>query len=446
MTADPVDVCTTSPRVLVRGQLLHFLDDPGANDACPGCAYFEDGGLLIESGRVKDCGPWEALSASLTPATRLFDYRGKLILPGLVDTHLHYPQAGIMAAFGRRLLDWLNDYTYPAERAFADPDLATPCAEHVVRQLLANGTTTASVFATVHAHSADAFFEVARRHRLRMLCGKVLMDRHCPEALQESVSDAERNTRDLIERWHGLDRLRYSLTPRFAPASSPALLELTGALFNAWPTLHLQSHLAETREELAWVRQLFPDRAGYLDVYDHYGLLAERSLFAHCIHLTPDEWQRMAETGAAAAFCPSSNLFLGSGFFDLGSARATGLQVGLATDIGAGTSFGLIQTLSDAYKVSQFTDTPLTPLRAWYLATLGGARALALDDFIGNFLPGKEADFVVLDLAAHDTLAWRCERAATLAERLFALMMLGDERCVVATHVLGEAAFVRAHG
>jgi len=432
---------------LVRGQLLHFLADPGMGDDPAAWQFFDDGGLWIRDGRIQAAGPWAALTAALPPgvgeSATVHDYRGHLVLPGFVDCHLHYPQAGVIASYGRQLLDWLNDYVFPAEARFADASEAERSAAFVVDRLLAHGTTTASVFATVHPHSVDAFFAAAEARGLRMLCGKVLMDRNCPPDLRDTAAGGMADSLRLIERWHGRGRLRYSLTPRFAPTSSPEQLRLCGELLASQPGLHLQTHLAENPCELDWVRQLFPTRGSYLDVYQHYGLAGPRSLHAHCIHLDAAERRSLAAGGAAAAFCPGSNLFLGSGFFNLDASREAGLRVGLATDIGAGTGFSLLRSLAQAYEVGQALGAPLPALRGFYLATLGGARALYLDDCIGSFQPGREADFIALDWAATPELAWRMERCQTLAERLFALMMLGDERCVVATHVMGEVAFVR---
>lgn len=432
---------------LVRGQLLHFLADPGMGDDPAAWQFFDDGGLWIRDGRIQAAGPWAAITAALPPGVReaatFHDYRGHLVLPGFVDCHLHYPQAGVIASYGRQLLDWLNDYVFPAEARFADASEAERSAAFVVDRLLAHGTTTASVFATVHPHSVDAFFAAAEARGLRMLCGKVLMDRNCPPDLRDTAAGGMADSLRLIERWHGRGRLRYSLTPRFAPTSSPEQLRLCGELLASQPGLHLQTHLAENPCELDWVRQLFPTRGSYLDVYQHYGLAGPRSLHAHCIHLDAAERRSLAAGGAAAAFCPGSNLFLGSGFFNLDASREAGLRVGLATDIGAGTGFSLLRALAQAYEVGQALGAPLPALRGFYLATLGGARALYLDDCIGSFQPGREADFIALDWAATPELAWRMERCQTLAERLFALMMLGDERCVVATHVMGEVAFVR---
>ena len=430
---------------LVRGQVLHFLKDPGEHDAADSYQFFPDGALWIADGHIADIGPWVELQARIAPEllarAEIFDYRSKLILPGLIDTHCHYPQAGIIASFGRQLLDWLNDYTFPAEAAFGDPAVAAATAEYFVQRMLAHGTTTASVFSTVHPQSVDAFMATAAKRNLRMLTGKVMMDRNAPATLVDTVADAERDCLALIERWHGKGRLRYSITPRFAPTSTPEQLALAGELYKSRPDLHVQSHLAENPAEIAWVGQLFPNCRDYLDVYRHYGLLGPRTIYGHCIHLAPVEIGEMASTGSAAAFCPTSNLFLGSGFFNHAAASEAGIRVGLATDVGGGTSFSLIRTLGEAYKVSQVHRRPLPPLRAWFLATLGGAQALYLDEFIGNFARGKEADFVVLDPRATPELDFRLKGGESLAERLFAMLILGDERCVAATHVMGKAAF-----
>lgn len=432
---------------LILGQVLHFLSDPGEHDAADSYQYFPDGALWIEDGHIADVGPRAELVARITPAAlagaETCDYSGKLILPGLIDTHCHYPQSGIIASFGRQLIDWLNDYAFPAETSFGDPEVAQATAEYFIERMLAHGTTTASVFSTVHAGSVDALMSSADARHLRLLSGKVMMDRNAPADLMDTVADAERDCLALIERWHGKGRLRYSITPRFAPTSSPEQLALAGELYRSKPDLHVQSHLAENLNEIAWVGTLFPDRRDYLDVYAHYGLLGPRTIYGHCIHLAPIEIEEMAKSGTAAAFCPSSNLFLGSGFFDHAAASEAGIRVGLATDVGGGTSFSLIRTLGEAYKVSQLYHRPLSPLRAWFLATLGSAQALYLDEFIGNFLPGKEADFVVLDPRATPELDFRLADRDELAERLFAIKILGDERCVTATHVMGELAYRR---
>jgi len=426
----------------VRGEILHFVADP-AHDA-RALEHFADGLLIVRDGRVAECGPADALLPGLPADAAVTDYRGKLILPGFVDTHVHYPQTDIIASHGEQLLEWLETYTFPAERRFADPTHAAEVAGFFCDELLKNGTTTAAAFATVHATSVDALFAAALERRMRLITGKVLMDRNCPDFLRDSAESGYADSKALIERWHGRDRLLYAVTPRFAPTSTPAQMTLAGRLFAEHPGVFLQSHVAENRAEVAWAAALYPEAPSYLGIYDHFGQLGMRAVFAHCIWLDDADRRRMAATGAAMSFCPTSNLFLGSGLFDLQRARALGVRVGLGTDVGAGTSFSMLQTLNEAYKVLQLGGQSLSAASAFHLATLGGAHSLYLGDRIGNFAPGKEADFVVLDPQATPLLARRSAACATLEERLFVLMMLGDDRAVAATHVLGEPAWQRS--
>ena len=426
----------------LRGEIVHFLADP-ADCGAAALAHFADGLLIIRDGRVADCGPAEQLLGQLPADCTVDDQRGHLIMPGFVDTHVHYAQTDIIASDGEQLLAWLEKYTFPAERRFADPAHAAEVAAFFCDQLLRNGTTTAMSFATVHAQSVDALFAAAQARRMRMIAGKVLMDRNCPDFLRDDAHSAETDSRALIARWHGRDRLAYAVTPRFAPTSSSAQMALAGRLYAEHPGVYLQSHVAENRAEVAWVAELYPQARSYLDVYDHYGQLGPRSIYAHCIWLDDSDRARMAATGAAMSFCPTSNLFLGSGLFDLERPHALGVRGARATDVGAGTSFSMLTTLNEAYKVLQLQGQKLSAARAFYLATLGGARSLYLDEHIGSFAPGREADLIIIDPAATALLARRSAAAQTLAERLFALMMLGDERCIAETRILGETAFRR---
>ena len=421
-----------------RASILHFLFDPGSGDDARATEYFDDGLLVVDGGRVLAVGHATDLLPTLPPGTQATDCRPGLIVPGFVDTHIHYPQTDVIASCGAQLLDWLERYTFPAERRFSEAAHARAVSEFFLDELLRNGTTTALVFATVHRQSVDAFFEAAEARGMRMIAGKVLMDRHCPDDLRDTPEQGQRESAELIERWHGRARLGYAITPRFAITSSEEQLRLAGELARAHPSVHVHTHVAENRDEVQWARDLFPWSRSYLDVYDRFGLLRDRSVFAHCIHLDAGDRKRMGESGAAAAFCPTSNLFLGSGLFDLDQADRAGMRVGLATDVGGGTSFSMLRTIADAYKVTQMRGRTLGATRAFYLATLGGAKALGLEREIGNFVPGKEADFVVLDFAATPLLARRTALACTLAERLFALMTLGDDRCVRQTYILGE--------
>ncbi len=426
-----------------RGNILHCLRDPGEGGARDAAEHFEDGLLLVADGRVVALGPAAELLPGLPASAELIDHRGRLLVPGFIDTHIHYPQLDVIASYGEQLLEWLEQYTFPQEMRFADEQHAAAVAELFLDELLRNGTTTALVFATVHPQSVDAFFEAARARRLRMLCGKVLMDRNCPAALRDTAASGAADSRALIERWHGVDRLLYAITPRFAPTSTAAQLAAAGRLAAEYPGVYLQTHLAENRAECDWVAELFPDSRSYLDVYYRHGLLRERAVFAHCLHLDDADRRCMAGQGAAMAFCPTSNLFLGSGLFDLAAARDAGLRVGLGSDVGGGDSFSPLRTASEAYKVCQLRGRKLPALRALYLATLGGAEALYLDDRLGNFAIGKEADFVVLDPAATPLLARRTGLTADIEELLFALLMLGDDRAVLETRVLGELAHRR---
>ena len=442
--APPTLPAGTSDVRAFRSELAHFVDDPASHGA-GALVHHPDGLLLVRQGHVLAAGPSAALATQLPIDVDVIDYRGKLLLPGFVDTHVHYAQTDIIASHGERLLAWLERYTFPAEARFADVDHAAEVAGFFCDELLRNGTTTAMAFATIHPTSVDPLFAAARQRGMRLIAGKVLMDRHCPPNLCDDTEQAHRDTLTLIERWHGCDRLAYAITPRFAPTSSRRQMQLAGELFAARPDLYLQSHVAENRDEVAWVARLYPEARSYLDVYDRFRQLGPHAVFAHCLWLDDRDRMRMADTGAAMSFCPTSNLFLGSGLFDYASARQAGVRVGIGTDVGGGTSFSMLRTLSEAYKVLQLGGQDLPPEQAFYLATLGGARSLYLDDRIGNLTPGKEADFVVIDPAATPLIARRMASAQTLAERLFILLTLGDDRCIAATHLLGVCVWSRDH-
>jgi guanine deaminase len=432
----------SNTRKAYRAAILHSLADPAVVGVEQSYQYFEDGILLIENGKVAEVGAASDLLPKLA-GVEVEHYRDALITPGFIDTHIHYPQTGMIASYGEQLLDWLNTYTFPTERQFEDKAHASDVAAIFLKELLRNGTTTALVFGTVHPQSVDAFFEQADRLNLRMIAGKVLMDRNAPDYLTDTAESGYAESKALIERWHGKGRLHYAVTPRFAPTSTPEQLELAGKLLGEYPDLYMHTHLSENRKEIEWVKELFPERKGYLDVYDHHKLIGPRAVFAHGVHLCDDECKRLAETGSAVAFCPTSNLFLGSGLFDLNKLEQHGVRVGLGTDVGAGTSFSQLQSLNEAYKVMQLQGKKLDPFKSLYLATLGGANALYLDDRLGNFLPGKDADFVVLDYNATPLMGYRMQQARTLEERLFALTMLGDDRTVKETFAAGISVHQR---
>ena len=432
----------TSPVKAYRAAILHSIADPAVVGVEQSYEYFEDGLLVIDNGQVANVGH----AADLLPTLKgvdITEYRDALITPGFIDTHIHYPQTGMIASYGEQLLDWLNTYTFPTEQQFADKAHAADVAGIFLKELLRNGTTTALVFGSVHKQSVDAFFEAAEALNLRMIAGKVLMDRNAPDYLTDTPESGYADSKELIERWHGKGRLHYAVTPRFAPTSTPEQLTLAGKLLGEYPDLYMHTHLSENRKEIEWVKALFPERKGYLDVYDHYKLIGARSVFAHGVHLCDDECKRLAETGSAVAFCPTSNLFLGSGLFDLKKLEQHGVRVGLGTDVGAGTSFSQLQSLNEAYKVMQLQGKKLDPFKSLYLATLGGAHALYLDNKIGNFESGKDADFVVLDYNATPLISYRMQQARTLDEKLFALTMLGDDRAVKETFAAGQSVHRR---
>jgi guanine deaminase len=432
----------TSPLKAYRAAILHSIADPAVVGVEQSYEYFEDGLLVIDNGQVANVGH----AADLLPTLKgveITEYRDALITPGFIDTHIHYPQTGMIASYGEQLLDWLNTYTFPTERLFEDKTHAADVAGIFLKELLRNGTTTALVFGSVHKQSVDAFFEAAEALNLRMIAGKVLMDRNAPDYLTDTAESGYADSKELIERWHGKGRLHYAVTPRFAPTSTPEQLTLAGKLLGEYPDLYMHTHLSENRKEIEWVKALFPERKGYLDVYDHYQLIGPRAVFAHGVHLCDDECQRLAETGSAVAFCPTSNLFLGSGLFDLNKLEAHGVRVGLGTDVGAGTSFSQLQSLNEAYKIMQLQGKKLDPFKSLYLATLGGAHALYLDDKLGNFESGKDADFVVLDYNATPLISYRMQQAKTLDEKLFALTMLGDDRAIKQTFAAGVSVHCR---
>ena len=422
--------------IAVRANVLHFFDDPDVVDNA--WQFIEDGLLILKQGRVVALGEYKTWVDCLPDGIEFFDYSGKLIMPGFIDTHCHYPQTEMIASYGAQLLEWLEKYTFPTEAKFADREFADSIAEFFCDELLRNGTTTAGVFATIHPESVDAIFSAAQKRDMCLISGKVMMDRNAPDFICDTAESSYQQSVELIKRWHKKGRVHYAVTPRFAPTSSEAQLEVAGQLLKEFPELYLQSHVAENHDEVAWVKKLFPERRSYLDVYDHYGLLGPRSVYAHCLHLDTVDRERMAQSGAAMAFCPTSNLFLGSGLFDLNEAEKYKIRVGVATDVGGGTSFSMLQTLNEAYKVSQMTGQTLSPMKAFYLATLGGAKSLYLDQTIGNFEVGKDADFVVIDMQATPLMQRRMARSESVSDTLFALMMLGDDRSVHATHVMGK--------
>ena len=433
----------------IRGHLVWFVDDPFVAGA-RAFRHETDGAVVIEDGRITKAGAFAEIFPTLPADCRVDRYEGCVISPGFIDTHVHYAQTGIIAAHGgvkndahgAQLLDWLNQYAFPAELAMRDRANADAMARAFCDELIRNGTTTAMVFCTVFPSSVDALFEEAARRNLRIIAGKVLMDRHAPAALLDTPRSSYDDSKALIAKWHGRGRARYAITPRFAPTSSPEQLELAGALWAEHPDTYVHSHISENAAECAWVRELFPEHDRYLDVYEAFGLTGRRAMYAHGVHLDEQDFAQCHASGTALAHCPTSNLFLGSGLFNLGMATRADrrVRVGLGTDVGAGTSFSMLATLNEAYKVAQLTGSALDGVTGWYLATRGAADALDLVGTVGSFEPGCDADLIVIDPQATPLLKLRSERCQSIEELLFVLMTLGDDRAIKAKYVAGQTA------
>ncbi len=425
--------------LLVRGRVLTFTDEPKNAEDTASYKYIEDGAVLIKDGKIIKLGDYSEVSVAINVNTKIADHRPHLILPGFIDTHIHYPQTQIMASYAGNLLDWLNTHTFVAEQKFRDEQHAQSIAERFLDELIANGTTTAVAYCSVHPQSADAYFRASQNRNMRMIGGKVMMDRNAPEALRDTAQSGYDETKALIQRWQGVDRLSYAISPRFAITSTPEQLELSGALVREHPECYVQTHLSENRDEIEFTKSLYPERPDYLGIYEHYGLLGVKTLLGHSIHLEERELGVMAETGSVAVFCPTSNLFLGSGLFDRDRVEAAGVRVSVATDVGAGTSFSMLRTMDEAYKIMQLQQQRLNPLQSFYMMTLGNARALSLEDKIGTLEEGTEADLVVLDSAATSSARLRTRDGFDLEQELFLLQTLGDERFIVQTYIAGKA-------
>jgi len=430
----------------VRGPALTFRGDPFRDGLERTMVHVPDAIVAMQDGRITHFGPSEQVARQLPAKVEVRDWgRQALISAGFVDCHVHFPQTPIVAAYGSRLLDWLNKYIFPTELKFADPQFARAVARVFLQENLRNGITTSCVYCTVHPQSEDPLFKEAEKPHLRLAAGKMLMDRHAPEALRDTPRLGYEQSKALIAKWHGRGRLLYAISPRFAGTSSPEQLAAAGALWREHRDCLMQTHIAETPEEVEWVKEQFGDREHYLDVYDHHGLCAERAVFGHGIWLAEAELQRLHDCGAGIAHCPTSNFFLGSGAFDLSRALKPGrpVRLGLGTDIGAGTSFSILATLGDAYKAAQLNRCALSAPHAHYLATRGSARALYLDDCIGSIAPGMEADLVVLDMNSTPLIDFRMKQTDDFAEQLFIQMTLGDDRAVQATYIGGRLAYQR---
>jgi guanine deaminase len=399
------------------------------------------GAVLVQDGHVVEVGLADDLMVKHPQAPRR-DFGDKLIASGFIDAHVHYPQTAIIASWGKRLIDWLNSYTFPEEMRFADPDYAEEISGRYMDLALAHGTTTMCSYCTIHPQSVDAFFGAAQARGLRAYGGKTCMDRNAPEGLQDTAQSAYDDSRAMLGKWHGQDRLSYVITPRFSPTSTPDQLSALGALWAEHPDCLMQTHLSEQTDEISWVKSLFPEARDYLDTYEAHGLLGAGGLYGHAIHLEPRERDRLLEVGGALVHCPTSNTFIGSGLFDMAGLMAEGQIVGLATDTGGGSSFSMLRTMAAAYEIGQLRGVPLHPAQLMWLATAGSAKALRADHQIGRIAPGMEADFVVLDLASTPAIAQRAAMANQIWEAVFPTIMMGDDRAISAVFAAGQEVTV----
>ncbi len=416
----------------LRGHVLVYSGNPFATSWQETVTILENSAVLIEDGRIAAVG--DAAMAMEAPET---DYSGHLICPGFVDAHVHYPQTAIIASWGKRLIDWLNIYTFPEEMRFGDADYAACIADRYLDLALDHGTTSLASYATIHPESVDALFNAAAARNMAVVAGKTCMDRNAPEGLRDSAQSAYDDSKALLERWDGQGRARYAITPRFSPTSSPEQLAALGALWGEYPQALMQSHISEQLDEIAWVRSLYPDARDYLDTYEQHGLLGERGVYGHAIHLEPREIDRLAEVGAGLVHCPTSNTFIGSGLFDLMGLAQAGQHVGLATDTGGGSSFSMLRTMAAAYEVAQLRGTALHPSQMLWLATAGSAQVLHRADELGSLATGLAADITVLDLASTPAIAQRVAGAKDMWDTVFPTLMMGDDRAIAAVWVGG---------
>lgn len=431
----------------IRGSFIDFTGDPFHTSELDCVRFIPDGLMILADGKILDFGDYSHLCdryAHVCTET----YKG-LILPGFIDLHVHCPQTEMIGAYGEQLLEWLDRYVFPTEAKFKDIDYTRKISAFFLDELLRNGTTTAVVLTTIFSHSVDILFAEAERRNMRLIAGQVLMSRNAPDFLINEPAKAYAENRELIRKWHGKDRLLYAITPRFAITSTETELKLAAKLKAEFPDLYIHTHLSENLKEIEFTASLFPHTKDYLNVYEQFDLVGDRSIFAHCIHLDDSAFARLSDAGAAIAYCPTSNLFLGSGLFKLHQAKSSEypIKVGLGSDVGAGTSFSQLKTMGDAYKISQLQGQSLSPFKAFYLATLGAAKALSLEDKLGSFDAGKEADFIVLDPNPTPLMSLRNtsyyenyhgDSLQAIASQLFGLMILGDDRAIEATFIAGK--------
>lgn len=428
---------------ILRGRVLSFISEPSGPDDHDSYRYIEDGAVVVDQGRIVSTGEYNDGLKLVAPKAEVIDHRPGLILPGFIDTHIHYPQMQVIGSYAKDLLEWLNTYTFVEEQRFADAEHAARIASLFCDELVRYGTTTAAVYCSVHPESVDAFFTEAKKRGMRMVAGKVMMDRNAPQGLLDTPQRGYDESKALLEKWDGVGRLHYAITPRFALTSTHAQMEMTQDLVREFSDAYVQTHVNESLGEIEFVRELFPNFPDYVGVYEHYGLLGPKTLLGHCIHMTDREIEALSETGSVAVFCPTSNLFIGSGLFDRERLMESNVRIGVATDVGGGTSYSMLRTLDEGYKVLQLRGQRLSPLESFFMMTLGNARALSLEHTIGTLEPGSDADIVVLDAGALPHMTLKMEQVESLSEELFLLQTCGDDRVIAETYVAGEAAKAR---
>lgn len=432
----------------LRGHVLQFTSNPFCSSPAEALADWPDGLVVVEDGIITAIGDALNLLETLPENAEIFDHSGQFILPGFVDCHVHYPQTEVIASYGAQLIEWLNTYTFPAESKFHDLEYARQAADVYLQQSFANGITSASVYCTIHPESVEALFEQAAHYNMRIAAGKVMMDRNAPETLRDTPQTGYDQSKALLEKWHGKGRALYAITPRFAPTSTPEQLEAAGALWKEHPDVLMQTHTSENRQELKWVAELYPDHPDYVGVYEHFGLIGRGSILGHGIYLNDREKELLHETGSSIAHCPTSNTFIGSGLFDLRSSQFSKqpFRVGLATDVGGGSSFSMLTTMKTAYEIAQLQEYSLHPVQAFYLATVGSAQTMYQEDRVGNIKVGMEADFAVIDPLSTPLIRHRMSYATSLIEQLFIQMVLGDDRAIAATYVAGQQVYAKPDG
>jgi guanine deaminase len=436
-----------SPRSAIRGSLVYLIDDPFRNDPAECLAYESDGIILMKDGKIEAIGAKEAIHDQLTDDVEVTHYPNSLIMPGFIDAHIHYPQVEIIGSYGTQLLEWLNKYTFPTEAKFHDEQHAATIAEFFIDELKRNGTTSASVFCTSAPESVDAIFHAAEQDNMLLLAGKMMMDSHAPQNILDTPQSSYDESKALIDRWHKKGRALYTVSPRFALTSSPEQLNMASILFHEYKDVRLQTHISENKDEIKRAMELYPERQNYTDIYDYYNLLDSRAIYGHAIHMSEGELRRFYETGATIAHCPTSNFFIGSGLFNIELTKQENrpVTVGLGTDVGGGTSFSMLQTLNESYKMAQMLGISITAVQGFYLATLGSAQSLGIEDRVGTFKVGHDADIVVLDPHTTPLLNLRAQVADSLDELLFVMMLCADDRAVEATYIAGEQVYERSY-